>query len=165
MEWDRPETLNMRCALSGNLRIFLGQGSVASDLTQKTDHTCKQLKTDKERRSVKTGFQWTLLGAPGLTTTSGSGLLALLLGARTLLGALGLATRNKKLLVALGLTTRSQDATRGSMEFYLTFSFSQARPQFVPLGAPRCLASSSLVHSGPVVWSSWACQWFRSFLL
>ena len=36
------------------------------------------------------------------------------LGARTLLGAPGIATRNKKLLRAPGLTTRSKDATRGS---------------------------------------------------
>ena len=34
------------------------------------------------------------------------------LGARTLLGTKGIATRNKKLLGAPGLTTRSKDATR-----------------------------------------------------
>ena len=33
-------------------------------------------------------------------------------GARTLLGAKGIATRSKKLLGAPGLTTRSKDATR-----------------------------------------------------
>ena len=65
-----------------------------------------------------------------------SGLLALLLGARTLLGAKGIATRskdatsnkchassnkcltssNKKLLGAPGIATRSKDATRGTTE-------------------------------------------------
>ena len=35
-----------------------------------------------------------------------------LLGARTLLGAPGLTTRNKKLLGAPGSATRSKDATR-----------------------------------------------------
>ena len=62
-----------------------------------------------------------------VVTRSYYGLLALLLGARTLLGAPGLTTRskdatrgswhptkNKKLLGAPGLTTRSKDATRGS---------------------------------------------------
>ena len=39
---------------------------------------------------------------------------SLLLGARTLLGAPGLTTRNKKLLGAPGIATRSKDATRGS---------------------------------------------------
>ena len=37
------------------------------------------------------------------------GLLALLLGARTLLGAKGIATSNKKLLGAPGIATRSKD--------------------------------------------------------
>ena len=43
-------------------------------------------------------------------------MLASLLGARTLLGAPGIATNtsNKKLLAAPGLTTWSKDATRGS---------------------------------------------------
>ena len=35
-----------------------------------------------------------------------------------LLGAPGIATRNKKLLGAPGLTTRSKDATRGSWPYY-----------------------------------------------
>ena len=39
--------------------------------------------------------------------------MALLLGARTLPGAKGIATRSKKLLGAPGLTTRNKDATRG----------------------------------------------------
>ena len=38
----------------------------------------------------------------------------IVLGARTLLGAPGIATRNKKLLGAPGLTTRSKDATISS---------------------------------------------------
>ena len=37
-----------------------------------------------------------------------TGLLALLLGTRTLLGAKGIATRSKKLLGAPGLTTRNK---------------------------------------------------------
>ena len=37
---------------------------------------------------------------------------SILLGARTLLGAPGIATSSKKLLGAPGLTTRSKDATR-----------------------------------------------------
>ena len=37
-----------------------------------------------------------------------------LLGARTLLGAPGLATRNKKLLGAPGIATRSKDACASS---------------------------------------------------
>ena len=42
-------------------------------------------------------------------------LLALLLGARTLLGAKGIATRSDRtLLGAPGLTTRSKDATNGA---------------------------------------------------
>ena len=41
------------------------------------------------------------------------GILASLLGARTLLGAPGLTTSNKKLLGAKGVATRSKDATRG----------------------------------------------------
>ena len=41
-----------------------------------------------------------------------------LLGARTLLGAPGIATSNKKLLGAPGLTTRSKDATSGSWHRY-----------------------------------------------
>ena len=68
--------------------------------------------------------------APGLATRS-KGLLALSLGARTLLGAPGLTTRSKDatrgsalllgarmLLGAPGLTTRSKDATRGSWPYY-----------------------------------------------
>ena len=48
----------------------------------------------------------TLLGAPGLTTSSKLlGLLASLLGARTLLGAPGLTARNKKLLGTKGIAT------------------------------------------------------------
>ena len=61
------------------------------------------------------------------------GLLALLLGARTLLGAPGLTTRSKDATNgapglttrskdatngAPGLTTRSKDATRGSWPYY-----------------------------------------------
>ena len=43
-------------------------------------------------------------------------LLALLLGARTLLGAKGIATRSDRtLLGAPGLTTRSKDATNGAV--------------------------------------------------
>ena len=56
-------------------------------------------------------------------------LLALLLGARTLLGAKGFATRSKDatralllgartLLGAKGIATRSKDATRGSWPYY-----------------------------------------------
>ena len=41
-----------------------------------------------------------------------------LLGARTLLGAPGLTTRNNKLLGAKGIATRSKDATRGSWPYY-----------------------------------------------
>ena len=41
-----------------------------------------------------------------------------LLGARTLLGAPGRTTRNKKLLGAPGIATRSKDATRGSWHRY-----------------------------------------------
>ena len=37
-----------------------------------------------------------------------------LLGARTLLGAPGLTTRNKKLLGGPGIATRSRDATRAN---------------------------------------------------
>ena len=37
---------------------------------------------------------------------------------RTLLGAKGIATRNKKLLGAPGMATRSKDATRGSWPYY-----------------------------------------------
>ena len=42
--------------------------------------------------------------------------------AGTLLGAPGVATRNKKLLGAPGLTTRSKDATRGSWPYYILFT-------------------------------------------
>ena len=55
----------------------------------------------------------TLLGAPGLTTRNKK-----LLGARTLLRAPGLTTRNKKLLGAKGIATRSKDATRGAWPYY-----------------------------------------------
>ena len=41
-----------------------------------------------------------------------------LLGARTLLGAPGLTTRNKKLLGAPGIATRSKDATRSKGHRY-----------------------------------------------
>ena len=37
---------------------------------------------------------------------------------RTLLGAPGIATSNKKLLVTKGIATRSKDATRGSWHRY-----------------------------------------------
>ena len=62
----------------------------------------------------------TLLGALGLTTSNKKLLeqRASLLGARTLLGALGLTTSNKKLLGAKGVATRSKDATRGSWPYY-----------------------------------------------
>ena len=40
------------------------------------------------------------------------------LGARTLLGAPGRTTKNKKLLGAKGIATRSKDATRGSWPYY-----------------------------------------------
>ena len=50
--------------------------------------------------------------------TRGSGLLALLLGAMTLLGTKGIATRNKELLGAPVLTTRSKDATRNKGHRY-----------------------------------------------
>ena len=56
-----------------------------------------------------------LLGAPGRATRRKK-LLALLLGARTLLGALLLGAR--MLLGAPGRTTRSKDATRGSWPYY-----------------------------------------------
>ena len=47
------------------------------------------------------------------------GLLALLLGARTLLGAPGLATRSKDATNGVpGLTISSKDATRGSWPYY-----------------------------------------------
>ena len=74
-----------------------------------------------------------LLGAPGRTTrsyqalllarNSWPGLLALILGARMLLGAPGLkelagTTSSKELLGAPGLATRSKDATRGSWPYY-----------------------------------------------
>ena len=61
-----------------------------------------------------------LLGAPGHTTRNKKllGLLASLLGARTLLGAPGHTTRNKKLVGAPGIATRSKDATRGSWHCY-----------------------------------------------
>ena len=42
----------------------------------------------------------------------------LTLGARTLVGAPGIATKNKKLLGAPGLTTRSKDATRSKGHRY-----------------------------------------------
>ena len=47
-----------------------------------------------------------------------SNLLASLLGARTLLGAPGRTTRNKKLLEPAGVATRSKDTTRGSWPYY-----------------------------------------------
>ena len=40
-------------------------------------------------------YVWTLLGAPGLEQRRYLGLLALLLGARTLVGAFGIAIRSK----------------------------------------------------------------------
>ena len=40
------------------------------------------------------------------------------LGARTLLGAPGLTTRNKKLLSTKGIATSSKDATRSKGHFY-----------------------------------------------
>ena len=58
----------------------------------------------------------TLLGAPGLTTSNKK--LLSLLGARMLLGAPGLTTSNKKLLGAPGIATWSRDATRGSWPYY-----------------------------------------------
>ena len=62
----------------------------------------------------------TLLGAPGLTTRNKKllGAHVLTTRARTLLGTPGHTTRNKKLLGAPGLTTRSKDATRGSWPYY-----------------------------------------------
>ena len=54
----------------------------------------------------------------GIVTKSMKLLLALLLGARMLLGTKGIATRNKKLLGAPVLTTRSKDATRNKGRRY-----------------------------------------------
>ena len=58
-----------------------------------------------------------LLGAPGLTTRNKK-LVGALLGARTLLGAPGRTFSNKKLLQPPGIATRSKDATRGSWPYY-----------------------------------------------
>ena len=61
-----------------------------------------------------------LLGAPGLTARSKDatrGVVALLLGARMLLGLLALLLGARMLLGAPGLTARSKDATRGSWPY------------------------------------------------
>ena len=65
--------------------------------------------------------------APGIATRSAPGIArskdaippAMLLGARTLLGAPGVATRSKGAIIgAPGIATRSKDATRGSWRRY-----------------------------------------------
>ena len=90
--------------------------------------------------------------------------ITLLLGARTLLGAPGRTTRNKKLLGAPGIATRSKDATHKSMlslpqqeEDLDVLSETETAPALVPTGLPPWnVPMTQLVSATSVKNSSWS---------
>ena len=95
-------------------RCQLGRRSVGSGLSQGA-------RTLLGAKGIATRSKDATRGSPGLTTRSKKllgALLALLLGARSYWGLLASLLGARTLLGAPGIATRSKDATRGSWHRY-----------------------------------------------